>query len=66
MARNTEWAVYFTWNDGVEDSIIADSTKDRDTDIKEMISRGDFKYIAYCRIYANGEYGIDKVVLDRR
>ena len=57
------YAIYFTWNDGFEDSINVKDAKDRDMNIKEMIVRKDFKSISYCRIFANGEYGrIKKVV----
>ena len=62
MAR---YAVYFTWNDGFEDSFNAESAKERDFNISEMKQRGDFKYIAWARIYVNGEYGKRTVVLDR-
>ena len=58
-----KYAIYFTQNDGFEDSFNVYDAKERDMNIKEMIDRKDFKSIRYCRIYANGEYGIDKVVL---
>lgn len=58
-----KYAVYFTWNDGFQDSFNTDSAKERDFNIKEMIKRKDFKSISYCPIYANGEYGIEKKVL---
>ena len=58
-----KYAVYFTWNDGVEDSFNVFDAKERDTNIKDMIKRGDFKAIRYCRIYSNGEYGKEIVVL---
>ena len=54
------YAIYFIWNDGFEDAFNVDSAAERDMNIKEMISRGDFKEIRYCRIYANGEYGKGK------
>ena len=57
------YAVYFIWNDGTEDSILCEDAKDRNQNIKDMIKRGDFKHIRWCRIYASGEYGIDTVVL---
>ena len=57
------YAVYFTWNDGFEDSFNVDSAKERDTNIKDMIARKEFKSISYCRIYANAEYGMRKNVL---
>ena len=58
-----KYAVYFTWNDGFQDTFNTDSAKERDLNIKEMIERKDFKSISYCPIYANGEYGLDKKVL---
>lgn len=51
------YAIYFTWKDGFEDSFNCKDANERDSNIKEMINRGDFKEIKYCRIYANGEYG---------
>lgn len=57
------YAIYFTWNDGFEDTFNVENAKERNENIKEMIARKDFKHICYCRIYANGEYGTDKVVL---
>ena len=51
------------WNDGTEDSFNVDSAEERDMNIKEMITRGEFKHISYCRIYANSEYGKIKYVL---
>lgn len=51
------YAVYFTWNDGIEDSFNVYDAKERDLNIKDMLARGDFISISYCRIYANGEYG---------
>lgn len=51
------YAVYFTWKDGFEDTFNSENAKDRDLNIKDMISRDDFKSIEYCKIYANGEYG---------
>ena len=59
------YAVYFTWNDGTEDSFNVYDAKERDINIREMINRKDFKRISYCRIYADGEYGVDKVVYER-
>lgn len=57
------YAVYFTWNDGFEDSFNVYNAKERDFNINNMLKRGDFKSISYCRIYANGEYGSHKKVL---
>lgn len=57
------YAVYFTWNDGFQDSFNCYFAKERDMNIKEMIERKDFKYIGWCRIYANGEYGVVHDVL---
>ena len=58
-----KYAVYFTWNDGTEDSFNVLDAKERDLNIKDMIRRGDFKEIRYCRIYASGEYGREIKVL---
>lgn len=63
MNMKYRYAVYFTWNDGVEDSFNVYTAKERDMEIKEMILRNDFKEIRYCRIYANGEYGKEIKVL---
>ncbi len=52
-----KYAIYFTWNDGFEDSFNVSGAKDRDLNIKEMIKRSEFKAISYCKIYASGEYG---------
>jgi hypothetical protein len=52
-----KYAVYFTWNDGFEDSFNCADAKERDMNIKEMIERKEFKSIEWCRIYASGEYG---------
>lgn len=52
-----KYAVYFTWNDGTEDAFNVKNAKDRDMNIKEMIERKEFKSIAWCHIYVNGEFG---------
>lgn len=52
-----KYAIYWTWNDGFEDTDILLNRKERDICIKDMISRNEFKEISYCKIYANGEYG---------
>lgn len=57
------YAVYFTWNDGTEDSFNVDSAKERDLNIKSMLKSDDFKAISFCKIYKNGEYGSKKIVL---
>ena len=51
------YAIYFTWNDGFEDSFNVYDAEERDLNIKNMIERRDFKEISWCRIYASGEYG---------
>ena len=58
-----KYAIYFTWNDGFEDSFNVVDAKERGLNVKEMIDRKEFKHISYCRIYANGEYGKDIIVL---
>lgn len=57
------YAIYFTWNDGFEDSFNVVDAKERDKNIKDMIKRGEFKEIRYCRIYVSGEYGQEINVL---
>jgi len=57
------YAIYFTWNDGTEDSFNVYDAQERDLNIKEMKVRGDFKSISWCKIYANGEYGRTNKVL---
>lgn len=61
--KRYSYAIYFTWNDGTEDSFNVYDAQERDLNIKEMTARGDFKEISYCKIYANGEYGRHKRVL---
>lgn len=55
--KRYKYAVYFTWNDGIEDTMNVYDREDRDLNIKDMIERKDFISISYCYIYANGEYG---------
>lgn len=55
--RKHKFAIYFTWNDGQQDSFNVDSKEERELNIKEMIARKEFKSISYCRVYTNGEYG---------
>lgn len=57
------YAIYFTWNDGTEDSCTVANAKERDFNIKDMVNRKDFRCISYCKIYANGEYGKTVTVL---
>lgn len=52
-----KYAVYFTWNDGFKDTFNVENAKDRDLNIKDMVERGEFREISYCKIYADGEYG---------
>ena len=52
-----QYIIYFTWNDGEEDSIIEYSAKDRDSEIAKMLSRGDFSAISWAYMYADGEVG---------
>lgn len=58
-----KYAVYFTWNDGFEDTFNCKDAKERDMNIKQMIARGEFSEIRYCRIYASGEHGVEKKAL---
>lgn len=67
IAMDYKYAIYFTWNDGTQDSFNVSCAKERDADIREMRNRKDFRYIGWCRIYASGEYGrITDVVGDYR
>lgn len=61
----SRYAIYFTWNDGFEDSFNVSNAKERDANIAEMKSRGDFKFISWSLIYANGEYGKINVVINQ-
>lgn len=63
MASGYRWAIYFTWQDGTEDSVCAETAHERDTNIAAMVKSGNFKSIEYCRIYADGEYGINKKII---
>ena len=58
-----KYAVYFIWKDGTEDSFNVATAKERDMNIKDMITRNDFISIEFCRIYKSGEYGKHKKVL---
>ena len=58
-----KYAIYFTWNDGFEDSFNVNSAKERDLNIKNMINRKEFKTISYCRIYKSGEYGTETKII---
>lgn len=58
-----KYAIYFTWDDGMEDSFNVYDAEERDININDMLMRGDFKSIEWCRIYANGEYGIHTKVV---
>ena len=60
------YAVYFTWNDGTEDTFNCDSALERNMNIQNMINRDEFKYIAWCKIYASGEYGKLIIVKNNR
>ena len=61
--RKHRYAIYFTQNDGDEDAVEVESRMERDTNIKDMLKRKEFKKISYCTIYHNGEYGEIKKVL---
>jgi hypothetical protein len=56
-----KYAIYFIWIDGFKDTFNVESAKERNENIKYMIDRKEFKYISYCPIYANGEYGQTKI-----
>lgn len=63
--NDMKYAVYFTWNDGFEDTFNCKDAEDRDLNIREMIARNEFRKISYCRIYKNGEYGKRQIIIDR-
>lgn len=50
-------AIYFTWNDGTEDSFNVYNAQERVMNINEMLKSNNFSAISYCKIYASGEYG---------
>lgn len=58
-----KYVIYFTWNDGTEDSFNCQDCKDRDLNIKNMKKRKEFTQISYCKIYKNGEYGLRKKIM---
>lgn len=59
------YAIRFKWRDEwLEDIIEVDNAKERDFNIKEMLVEQDFDLITYCNVYANGEHGVEKIVLD--
>ncbi len=57
------YAIYFTWNDGYQDSFNVDNVKDLDMSLKELLSYIQIKSISYCSISADGEYSKRKYVL---
>lgn len=60
------YAVYFRWKgEHLPDSFNVYTAAERDENIREMKSRGDFEWIAWCRIYASGEYGVHHTVLGK-
>lgn len=58
-----QYAIYFTWKDDFEDTMICDDREDKDYNIENMLHRNEFKSIEYCMIHKNGEYGKRKKVL---
>lgn len=58
-----KYAIYFIWNDRFKDTFNVANAKERDLNIKNMIERKEFSSISYCKIYANGEYGITTQVI---
>lgn len=60
------YAVYFTWaSDGKADSFNCPNAEYRDFNISNMIKSGYYSSIAYCPIYASGEYGKRTIVMDK-
>lgn len=63
-ASNDRYAVYFTWkDDGTQDTFNCEDARERDMNIREMLSKNEFSKIEWCRIYKSGEYGPRKRVL---
>ena len=56
------YKVNFEWNDGTADSFNAENAADRDANIADMLKRGDFRAIRYCKLYADGDTGEDVIV----
>lgn len=50
------YAIYLTWEDGFEDSIIETGAYVRDLSLKELKEREDIVEVSYCKIYKSGEY----------
>ncbi len=62
-----KYAINFRWKDEwLEDIIEVSSAKERDFNIKDMVAGDEFDFIAYCPVYASGEHGAEKLVLDER
>lgn len=58
-----KYTVYFTWYDNTEDSFNCDNRKECHDNIMDMLKHSsDFKSIKYCKLYANGEHGLDRIV----
>ena len=56
------YAIYFTWNDGTEDSCIEYGAKSRNITINELLANDEIIKVSYCKIYKSGEYGIHKII----
>lgn len=56
-----KYAIYWTWKeDGQKDSDNVTGRKQLDSFLSDLLSRKElFSEICYCKIYANGEYGIE-------
>ena len=57
------YTVYFTWNDGTEDSFNCANAYERDFNIDFMLNSQCYSRIEYCKFYKNGEHGRNIKVL---
>ena len=64
MRKKERYVVYFTWNDGVEDSFTVANEFELDSNIRAMANRKDcIKGVLYREICANGKLGEEVKVL---
>jgi len=64
MKKKERYVVYFTWNDGVEDSFTVANEFELDSNIRGIANRKDcIKRVLYREIYANGKLGEEVKVL---
>lgn len=56
------YAIYFMWDDGTEDSFIEHNAERKNISINELLNRDEIIKISFCKIYKSGEYGKHKIV----